>query len=80
MKPALVLPDTQVAPSILYHCVSTSLALLSPFMPFITEELWQRLPRAAAHSALCLQPYPRSAQLVGRLVSCVTLWCSPVMQ
>uniref|UniRef100_A0A8C9WUA4 Valine--tRNA ligase, mitochondrial n=1 Tax=Sander lucioperca TaxID=283035 RepID=A0A8C9WUA4_SANLU len=33
----------QVASSVLYHCVSMSLALLSPFMPFITEELWQRL-------------------------------------
>ncbi|XP_074470390.1 valine--tRNA ligase, mitochondrial [Sebastes fasciatus] len=57
----------QVASSVLYHCVSTSLALLSPFMPFITEELWQRLqpfrPAAAARPALCLQPYPRSSQL-----------------
>ncbi|XP_061912751.1 valine--tRNA ligase, mitochondrial [Entelurus aequoreus] len=56
------------APSvILYHCVSTSLALLSPFMPFITEELWQRLKpfraEAAAQSSLCLQPYPSSSQM-----------------
>uniref|UniRef100_A0A8C2WRY7 Valine--tRNA ligase, mitochondrial n=1 Tax=Cyclopterus lumpus TaxID=8103 RepID=A0A8C2WRY7_CYCLU len=52
---------------ILYHCVSMSLALLSPFMPFITEELWQRLqpfgPGAAAQTPLCLQPYPCSSQL-----------------
>uniref|UniRef100_A0A8C2WWQ8 Valine--tRNA ligase, mitochondrial n=1 Tax=Cyclopterus lumpus TaxID=8103 RepID=A0A8C2WWQ8_CYCLU len=58
----------QVATSILYHCVSMSLALLSPFMPFITEELWQRLqpfgPGAAAQTPLCLQPYPCSSQLV----------------
>ncbi|XP_059206292.1 valine--tRNA ligase, mitochondrial isoform X2 [Centropristis striata] len=56
-----------VASSVLYHCVSTSLALLSPFMPFITEELWQRLqpfrPEAAAQTTLCLQPYPCSSQL-----------------
>ncbi|KAK2829980.1 hypothetical protein Q5P01_017911 [Channa striata] len=56
----------QVASTVLYHCVSTSLALLSPFMPFITEELWQRLqpfrPGAAAKS-LCLEPYPCSSQL-----------------
>lgn len=59
----------QVASTVLYHCVSVSLALLSPFMPFITEELWQRLqpfrPGAAAQGSLCLQPYPRSSQLVG---------------
>ncbi|XP_018551025.1 valine--tRNA ligase, mitochondrial isoform X2 [Lates calcarifer] len=58
----------QVASSVLYHCVSVSLALLTPFMPFITEELWQRLqpfrPGAAAHTtSLCLQPYPCSSQL-----------------
>uniref|UniRef100_A0A3B4FV82 Valine--tRNA ligase, mitochondrial n=1 Tax=Pundamilia nyererei TaxID=303518 RepID=A0A3B4FV82_9CICH len=57
----------QAAIAVLYHCVSVSLALLSPFMPFITEELWQRLqpfaPEAAAQTSLCLQPYPRSAQL-----------------
>ncbi|XP_051271216.1 valine--tRNA ligase, mitochondrial isoform X4 [Dicentrarchus labrax] len=56
-----------MAGSVLYHCVSTSLALLSPFMPFITEELWQRLqpvrPGAAAQTSLCLQLYPCSSQL-----------------
>ncbi|XP_076013348.1 valine--tRNA ligase, mitochondrial isoform X2 [Genypterus blacodes] len=56
----------QVATSVLYHSVSMSLALLSPFMPFITEELWQRLQPlgpSAAGASLCLQPYPCSAQL-----------------
>uniref|UniRef100_A0A673YN26 Valine--tRNA ligase, mitochondrial n=1 Tax=Salmo trutta TaxID=8032 RepID=A0A673YN26_SALTR len=33
----------QVVRAVLYHCVCVSLALLSPFMPFLTEELWQRL-------------------------------------
>ncbi|XP_038141847.1 valine--tRNA ligase, mitochondrial isoform X1 [Cyprinodon tularosa] len=57
----------QVASAVLYHCVSSSLALLSPFMPFITEELWQRLqpfrPEAQAQASLCLQPYPTSRHL-----------------
>uniref|UniRef100_A0A667XSK3 Valine--tRNA ligase, mitochondrial n=1 Tax=Myripristis murdjan TaxID=586833 RepID=A0A667XSK3_9TELE len=53
--------------NVLYHCVSVSLALLSPFMPFLTEELWQRLQPFrpdAAKASLCLQPYPSSTQLV----------------
>ncbi|XP_070777490.1 valine--tRNA ligase, mitochondrial [Enoplosus armatus] len=58
----------QVAITVLYHCVNTSLALLSPFMPFITEELWQRLqpfrPGAASQTSLCLQRYPHSSQLL----------------
>ncbi|XP_029919091.1 valine--tRNA ligase, mitochondrial isoform X2 [Myripristis murdjan] len=56
----------QVASNVLYHCVSVSLALLSPFMPFLTEELWQRLQPFrpdAAKASLCLQPYPSSTQL-----------------
>ncbi|KAJ8273801.1 hypothetical protein GJAV_G00105680 [Gymnothorax javanicus] len=57
---------------VLFHCVSMSLALFAPFMPFLTEELWQRLqvhrPDGSAASAalaasLCVQPYPRSSQL-----------------
>nr|XP_046273026.1 valine--tRNA ligase, mitochondrial isoform X2 [Scatophagus argus] len=61
--------SVQVACSVLYHSVSMSLALLSPFMPFITEELWQRLqpfrPGATAQiqTSLCLQKYPCSSQL-----------------
>lgn len=63
----------QAARSVLYHCVSVSLSLLSPIMPFITEELWQRLQpfrsrdsttfTTTARSSLGLQPYPCSSQL-----------------
>ncbi|KAI1902449.1 hypothetical protein AGOR_G00044870 [Albula goreensis] len=61
--------------AVLFHCVSMSLTLLSPFMPFLTEELWQRLQEyrpaasaalavsAAPAASLCVQPYPRSDQL-----------------
>ncbi|KAG9279630.1 valine-tRNA ligase, mitochondrial [Astyanax mexicanus] len=60
--------EKQVATAVLYHCVSTSLCLLSPFMPFLTEELWQRLQTAdlmcnSAQTSVCVQPYPTSSQL-----------------
>jgi len=34
-----------------------SLRLLHPFMPFITEELWHRLPRATRERSISLVPY-----------------------
>ncbi|KAG7275461.1 hypothetical protein CRUP_008317 [Coryphaenoides rupestris] len=62
--------ERRAARAVLYHCVTVPLALLAPFMPYLTEELWQRLHplRAggghhAAPSSLCLQPFPRSADL-----------------
>jgi valyl-tRNA synthetase len=33
------------AQNTLYTCLDNGLRLLHPFMPFVTEELWQRLPR-----------------------------------
>ena len=33
------------AQNTLYTCLDLGLRMLHPFMPFVTEELWQRLPR-----------------------------------
>ncbi|EMD35801.1 hypothetical protein CERSUDRAFT_84897 [Gelatoporia subvermispora B] len=39
-------PETRrSAQQTLYTCLDYGLRLLHPFMPFVTEELWQRLPR-----------------------------------
>eukprot|EP00208_Stichococcus_sp_RCC1054_P003787 CAMPEP_0206141402 /NCGR_PEP_ID=MMETSP1473-20131121/12794_1 /ASSEMBLY_ACC=CAM_ASM_001109 /TAXON_ID=1461547 /ORGANISM="Stichococcus sp, Strain RCC1054" /LENGTH=1079 /DNA_ID=CAMNT_0053535961 /DNA_START=148 /DNA_END=3387 /DNA_ORIENTATION=+ len=51
----------------LWLCLDTGLRLLHPFMPFVTEELWQRLPRGASEGAaappasIMIAPYPRPA-------------------
>lgn len=34
----------------LYTCLENGLKLLHPFMPFVTEDLWQRLPRRPEES------------------------------
>ncbi|XP_002732116.2 valine--tRNA ligase [Saccoglossus kowalevskii] len=46
--------------NILYTCLDTGLKLLSPFMPFVTEELWQRLPRRSGDEppSICVSNYP----------------------
>lgn len=42
--------DKEVALSVLLHVFLTSLKLLHPFMPFVTEEIWSKLPRPAEDS------------------------------
>ena len=39
------------ARNVLYVCLDSGLRLISPFMPFISEELWQRLPRWSTKDA-----------------------------
>jgi valyl-tRNA synthetase len=44
---------------VLAHVLETALRALHPFLPFITEELWQRLPRPASRPlSIALAPYP----------------------
>ncbi len=61
-KPALSgeEPRPQVG-DVLLTVLDRALRLLHPVMPFLTEELWQRLPgHEAIHpETICLAPYPR---------------------
>ncbi|KAJ9598284.1 hypothetical protein L9F63_011024 [Diploptera punctata] len=63
LKPVFQSNDTAAiatAKSILYKCLYVGLRLLSPFMPFITEELYQRLPRMSDKDppSICVATYP----------------------
>ena len=48
------------ARNVLYICLDGGLRLISPFMPFISEELFQRLPRKSADEppSITVTPYP----------------------
>jgi valyl-tRNA synthetase len=51
---------------VLVHVLEASLRGLHPYAPFVTEELWQRLPRPASRPiSIALAPYPTEAD--GRL-------------
>ena len=51
------------AVSTLLRALDGALRLLHPFMPFVTEELWQKLPRKQGGPAsIMTQPYPGSSQ------------------
>ncbi|KPI95742.1 Valyl-tRNA synthetase [Papilio xuthus] len=52
----------------LYTTLEYGLKLLSPFMPFVTEELYQRLPRAdTSCPSICVANYPTDADTPWRL-------------
>ena len=60
-KPLLTSEDTDTKVSrtyVLYTCLTTSLKLLHPFMPFVTETIWQNLPEKESEFLMVAQ-WPR---------------------
>ena len=53
------IPAEQYHKGILYEAVDTLLILLSPFVPHITSELWERLGRS---DDIMAQPWPQYVQ------------------
>ncbi|MFN7974711.1 MAG: valine--tRNA ligase [Acidobacteriota bacterium] len=49
----------EAARAVLCHVLSAVLRLLHPFTPFVTEEIWRRLPGATG--SISLAPYPTAA-------------------
>ncbi|HUF92707.1 MAG TPA: class I tRNA ligase family protein, partial [Candidatus Limnocylindria bacterium] len=68
-KPALYGGDPARRLATQHTLVTTleaTLRLLHPFMPFITEELWQRLPgREARGASIMIAPYPKPVRRKG---------------
>ncbi|XXF80741.1 valine--tRNA ligase [Myxococcaceae bacterium GXIMD 01537] len=44
--------------AVLVFCLDRILRLLHPFMPFITEEIWQKLPMARPVDSIMIAPFP----------------------
>jgi valyl-tRNA synthetase len=51
---------------VLVHVLETSLRLLHPYMPFVTEELWQNLRKHTSpgeHESIMVSPYPEADEV-----------------
>ena len=44
--------------AVLVFCLERMLRLLHPFMPFITEEIWQKLPIVRTADSIMISPFP----------------------
>ena len=68
-----VLSTESAARDVLYHALDQGLRLLHPMMPFITEELFHRLPRVECKNmetlSICMAAYPQMDP--GNLPKCV---------
>ncbi|XP_026795850.3 valine--tRNA ligase [Pangasianodon hypophthalmus] len=71
VKPVLSRTDAEgekqadICRQTLYTCLDVGLRLLSPIMPFVTEELFQRLPRRRPQDSppsISVTPYPDSSE------------------
>jgi valyl-tRNA synthetase len=57
VKPRL---GTSTAPVVLAYCFDVALRLLHPVVPFITEELWQKLPGRKPDELIAVTDWPTS--------------------
>lgn len=53
--------EQESAKQTLYTALEGALTMIHPFMPFISEELWQRLPRRSGDTtpSICIAAYPQ---------------------
>ncbi|CAE8739177.1 unnamed protein product [Polarella glacialis] len=54
-----VVEDRKVARQVLYICLDWSMRLMHPLLPYLTEELYQRLPPSPTkYESICIAQYP----------------------
>jgi valyl-tRNA synthetase len=50
----------QTTQAVLLHTLEHAMRLLHPFMPFLTEEIWQALPSTKAAESIMVAAYPKA--------------------
>jgi len=69
IKPDLVVTDREIAISAwrnIFAVLDDALHLLHPIMPFLTEELWHRLPQPVHARSIALEQFPEPREIMNQ--------------
>lgn len=69
VKPAYQQPIDQTTLSAVIHLFEENLKLLHPFMPFLTEEVWQHMAERTPEEALIISNWPKVTEVKTDLIS-----------
>lgn len=69
VKPAYQQPIDETTLSAVIHLFEENLKLLHPFMPFLTEEVWQHIAQRTPEQALIISNWPKVAEVNTNLIS-----------
>jgi valyl-tRNA synthetase len=69
IKPAYQQPIDATTRQEVFELMERLLVILHPFMPFLTEELWQQLDKRADNDSICVAQWPSSGPVNQELMS-----------
>ena len=68
IKPAYQQPISKDSLEATNKIMDRLMRILHPFMPFITEEIWQNLEERSIHQSICTQEYPKAGKIDNTLI------------
>ncbi|AWX45399.1 Valine--tRNA ligase [Flagellimonas maritima] len=68
VKPAYQQPVDETTFDAVIHLFEQNLKLLHPFMPFLTEEVWQHISKRTPEEALIVSNWPKTAKVDSKLI------------
>jgi valyl-tRNA synthetase len=61
--------EKNISKNILLKCIDSGLKILHPLMPFVTEELYQRLPKESTDAeSICIAPFPEETTWIDETI------------
>ncbi len=69
VKPAYQQPIDKTTFNAVIHLFEENLKLLHPFMPFLTEEVWQHIAERSPENALIVANWPKAGEVNSSLIS-----------